>query len=289
MNMINNNLSILKKGSQMKNEIYSDLIRGAYIGIEKERLELMQVQIEKFELPYTHFLGIDKTIYKEKRGAYLASGWSKLNYIKSTFNEDKHIHILEDDVIISPVLKKTLFKILKSIENKEWDILFTDVVFSIDTNLFELENYFSIYKKERKLALLDIGNYNTLGCSSFIINKKSKKKVYNLLRSEESFTKTSFDKQIRNLFYNGSLKAMTTFPFLTKTSIHSRESTLEKRNITWDIVAELLREHFYINSEKESTNFHDLIDYVENIEIDKRKQLLLNIMKYRHSDEFQKI
>ena len=40
---------------------------------------------------------------------------------------------------------------------------------------------------------------------------------------------------------------------------------------------------------KESTNFHDLIDYIKSVEINKRKQLLLNIMKYRHSDEFKKI
>jgi len=279
----------------MLDKYYDSLVTGFYINVKKDidRNLLMAEQIKTLKLPYRKFQAKDKSLYQSyERPQYVAHGESNLEILKkglTTFNSHKHLHILEDDVTFSRDIKKYLSKVLKSLEHQEWDILFTDVILSLDTNLFELENYYEIYKNKNKLALLNLKEYNFAGSASFIVNNKSIKKVHGLLNHIDSFDKKAFDLQIRTLSHTNKLKVKTIFPFLTKTSINSQISTIENRNTTWEIASELLREHFYIDNEKETTNNQYLIDYFKTIKLNKRKELLLNIMKYRQSDVYTPI
>jgi len=274
----------------MLDKYYDSLVTGFYINLKKDidRDLLMAEQIKTLKLPYRRFQAKDKSLYQSyERPQYVAHGVSHLEVLKQGFDSHKHLHILEDDVTFSKDIKQYLSKVLKSLEHQEWDILFTDVTLSLDTNLFELENYYEIYEDKNKLALLNLKEYGFAGSASYIVNNKSIKKVHGLLNHIDSFNGKSFDLQIRNLSYSNKLKVKTIFPFLTKTSIHSRGSTIENRNKTWEIASELLREHFYIDSEKECTYNQHLIDYLKTIKLDERKELLLNIMKYRQSDKYK--
>lgn len=274
---------------------YNKLITGLYINHKssKDRAKLMQSQIETLNLPYQRFDAIDKSEYQQyKRPQYVANGISHLNILKHFSDSKKHIHILEDDVTFSPSMKTNLSRVIKSLENSEWDIIFTDVIFGLDNNLFELEKYFSIYKTEKKLALLDLQNYISVGAGSYIINKNSINKIYKLINTIDninSFNVKAYDLQLKDLIISQKIKAITIFPFLTKTSIHSRTSTLEDRNVTWDIASELLREHFYIDSNKEASSNQDLIEYLANIKTTQREELLLNIVKYRYSNQYKPV
>jgi len=268
----------------MLDKYYDSLVTGFYINLKKnsDRDLLMAEQIKILKLPYKRFQAKEEELYTSYvRPRYIANGVSHLEVLKQGFDSHKHLHILEDDVTFTKDIKKYLSKVLKSLEHQEWDILFTDIIFFLDTNLFELEYYYNIYKDKNKLTLLNLDRYVFAGAGSYIINKKSIKKVYGLLNNIDSFDKHAYDLQIRTLSHAKHLKVMLVFPFLTKTSIHSRTSTVEVRNKTWDIISELLREHFYIDSEKEPTNNQDLIDYVESIHVNKRKEFLLNLKKYK--------
>lgn len=273
-------------------DIYSKTMIGVYINVEtsKDRAELMQSQIDILKLPYQRFDAIDKSEYHQyKRPQYIANGISHLDILKHFSNSKKHIHILEDDVIFSPSIKIHLLRVIKSLENTQWDVIFTDVIFGLDNNLFEIEKYFSLYKNEKKLALLDLKNYIFVGTASYIVNKNSIDKIYKLMNNIDSFDTSAYDLQLKDLVHSQKIKALTIFPFLTSTSIHSKSSTLEDRNVTWDIASELLREHFYIDSNKEASSNQDLIEYLANIKTTQREELLLNIVKYRYSNQYKPV
>src|SRR5947208_179888 len=106
-------------------------------------------------------------------------------------------------------------------------ILFLEVGISDPKKMIDLMLDRSRFAKTGEFGFLDVSALNWFGALSYLINKKSKRKILNrlnnVLRLDEPY-----DLALRSLFKSGELKGLTIFPFVTTPSVHAKRSQLSE-------------------------------------------------------------
>lgn len=248
------------------------MYKGFYINLEKskDRNTLIQKNLKqlKIEKKYERVEGINgKEIYQnyetKLNPGSLGCWLSHEKILEENIGSDKHIHILEDDALLSPAVPK-MFNNLNL--NIEWDIIFTDVYFSLlsPNNFFKLFEKYKLFKEKNQISLMSLYGIPFNAATSYLVNKNSIEKLNKLLGKNYSGS-IKHDTAINNLVQQKKLKAYVTVPFIsTITSLNSNSTINETEHNTNLIAMDLIRKSFYIES-----NINNLHAEVENL---KRKE-----------------
>lgn len=149
-------------------------------------------------------------------------------FYELAFKYDGHVLLCEDDTIFSEDTSKIIEKVIGSLKNKPWDILYTDALFPDPwemVKLFKLRQ--RLEKAGKRIDLLDLAKINYCATGAFIVNENSKQKIFELIREYPSFFDISIDLVYRNLVHAGKLKAFCIFPFVTSLSALADISSIQ--------------------------------------------------------------
>ncbi len=142
-------------------------------------------------------------------------------------DDDKTFFIVEDDAQFGVRTCTLIDMVLKRNKDKDWDLLFTDVCIPNMTTMFELLKYRrDLRAKKIEVAFMDLCGVGFAGSTAYLINGKSKRKVYELLHSYTEIN-LPYDLFLRQLSHKGDLKIFSLFPFVTTLSDFSDESQIK--------------------------------------------------------------
>lgn len=145
--------------------------------------------------------------------------------------------ILEDDVIFSSNFKKQLEIILNHLKStsSSWDIFFLAQMTDLGNiratyQLINLSKTLGTKSSQEKLKIINSKSFYASGCSSYILNPKSKYKVCSLL---SKFSDAGFplpiDLCLMNLINNGAINSNFIFPYITGLECNG-DSTVQPSN-----------------------------------------------------------
>ena len=151
---------------------------------------------------------------------------SHVRALQQAIGAGAHVHILEDDVVLSPELVPALKGILAQRALDELDILYTDVFVPVDSNSLMM------YERERRrmvqvdpqtgletfrgVRLFELRGRAWASLSSYIVADRAVERVAGLLDAElRSGPSKPVDLIVRKHVNAGTLRAACTVPFLT--------------------------------------------------------------------------
>ena len=136
-----------------------------------------------------------------------------------------HLLIVEDDVVFSPRTERYLHQAVEKLSDRDWDIFYTDLIVEQEDDKKQL-----FWAKQRipenNFYLIDLHRFAFTGLTSYIVNKNSVWKMYEMLSRIDPMTKL-IDWHIKEYVNNGFLKAFTIFPFITSLSPEAENSTID--------------------------------------------------------------
>ena len=268
-------------------------VQGYYINLSDatERRNEMERQIEACGLGdnYHRFnafdwmqFGVEDKAIGARMGCYM----SHLAILEMHRDNRKYIHILEDDALI----EKSFPGILNSFMNLEfeWDILYTnaDVVGCQLPELLKMKECLETFKNKNVVTVIDLGNISFHGTSSYIVNKNSVNKVYELLKEKER--EMHVDSRLLQLVQSKKIKAFCSMPFISALSSFSEtslihDSSLEKSRT--NRLSKNFRKALYMNSNLQEIMI-DSININKEIEYSPFETIFHEFMKNRLSDDF---
>lgn len=159
------------------------------------------------------------------------------------------IWIMEDDVKIADktidLIEIALNKILK---NVAWDILFTDVGIPNIAVMSQLVLLRHAILENQSIECLNLNGWPFFGATSYIVNPKSIKKIFDLGNSTQ--LDIPIDLLYRKLAGEGKLNAYVTFPYLTTDSAEATVSQIQTaKTAQFDIVSSWFRKLTWIDGD----------------------------------------
>jgi len=234
---------------------------GFYINLDRStaRNTSMVSQLNALELNdiYSRFNAMEASYEGNPTNAPMKNGelgcWlSHVEIIKQHLNKDTHLHILEDDALLHPILS-TMPSLIDWLDEKvDWDIIYTDVYFHPPPSPEQFYRFIVAsdqFKKHKKLELIPLESFNVTGTTSYFINNKSLKKVYGLLNKQWESGKT-FDIFIANLIKSKQLNAFVTAPFITSICPEVSGSTISSYGDNTTTL-DLLRRSLFLDASPE--------------------------------------
>ena len=211
------------------------MYRGVYINLDRavSRRERMEQRLETagFKDFYERFSAIDGNTITYGPDAVpgtaaIGCTLSHLSVVKNGLEQDRHLHILEDDAVLHPDIGRVFEQFLSLQRDKDWDLLMTDIFLPPDLYLFKyLHKTYLELSNSGSLSFLDIGSWEFAGASSYFVNKNILEKFLQLMEHEFP-VQTPYDLRIRELARHKSLKVFVCFPFFSTVSEQSSESTI---------------------------------------------------------------
>lgn len=172
---------------------------------------------------------------------------SHLELWKRCRGSKPHIHILEDDALMHPLMHPILSQIP---DMESWDLLFTDVYFhpppAPDKFITLRENYRSFHQRNN-ITLADLLEIPFTGTTSYLVNSRSLDKLIGLMDRQWE-TNVTIDVQLQKLVRERKLRAFVTIPFLSTLHELNEDSTAGGQGINLRVLNEF-RASFYVNSD----------------------------------------
>lgn len=197
---------------------------GYYINLASsvQRNQNMQQELQRHKLQdkYTRFeaiRGADSPLRKETtlNDGHLGCWESHRAIWQQAMHLNKHVHILEDDAIIGSYMASVLNGL--NLDDKAWDLLFTDVFFHPPPSIFQFDWMNKIKKKYATSKSITLSNLQGLpftATTSYVVNRNSLPKMLKLFDGKWREGK-SFDTFLTPFVSAGSLRAFVILPFLT--------------------------------------------------------------------------
>lgn len=216
-----------------------DDILGLFINLDRspERRKACEQMITSAKLwgSYKRLVGVDGLLaIKEypnqgytpgKLGCWL----SHLKSLEAGLDHERHLHILEDDFIFTPIFEsfqKDFNNITKPLG--DWDLIFCDIDLAGMNEVFLMKNLIqrvTSLEADNTIGFEDASKLYAAGNSSYVVNHASKQKVFKLMR--EGFgSGLPNDLYLRKLIREKRLKAFVTLPFVTSVSDDFNQSTI---------------------------------------------------------------
>ena len=142
-------------------------------------------------------------------------------------DDRKSAFILEDDALFGAQSCAIIDDTLKKNRDLDWDILYTDVCIPTAATMLDLIKLRQTLAQTNRISLMDLSKMAFAGATAYIVNAKSKRKVFELLDAEAAIN-VPYDLVLRNLIFASSLKGFTLFPFVTSLSDLSESSQIQK-------------------------------------------------------------
>jgi GR25 family glycosyltransferase involved in LPS biosynthesis len=153
--------------------------------------------------------------------------------------------IVEDDAAFGYRTCTLVDAILKQNKDLDWDILFTDVcVTSLKTMIGLLQYRRELTAKKIDIAFMELVQMGFAGSTAYIVNAKSKKKLYDLLAAAHVID-LPYDLYLRHLIHTGALKGYSLFPFVTSLSDFSEDSQIktadaDRPDMAWNMFRKMV-------------------------------------------------
>jgi hypothetical protein len=136
----------------------------------------------------------------------------------------RHVHVLEDDVLLSPELLLVMRSLLSRGVLDSFDLIFTDTFVPLDPA--HIRSYEQAYRRRRppgpgeaflpEVSLIDLKGVYWACTSSYVVAQRSLKRIAALLNDAlRAGPSEPVDLYLRRLVNNGELKAAVCLPFVT--------------------------------------------------------------------------
>jgi GR25 family glycosyltransferase involved in LPS biosynthesis len=164
--------------------------------------------------------------------------------IQENLEEQELLFILEDDAIFGKDTCEIIEKIIGMDQNIDWDILFTDVCVPHLGTMADLLKLRQQLVATNQVRLLDLKLLPFAGSTAYILNSKSKNKIYNLLNLDGDLA-IPYDLYLRKLIYESKIKGFVVFPFITSLSESSEESSVQSigtkmTDLVWNLYRKMI-------------------------------------------------
>jgi len=204
----------------------------------KDKIETNFQACKKLGWTLSRFAAVDTADVKNQnilgraKPAEKACFLSHKKLIGSKLAGGKTFFILEDDAIFGARTCDLVDTILHQNRNLEWDVLFTDVCIPEITTMFELLKFRRKLGSEKlEIAFMDLSKTVFAGSTAYLVNAKSRQKVYDLLDAAREID-LPYDLYLRQLIRNSLLKGFSLFPFVTSLSDFSEASQIRSMDVT---------------------------------------------------------
>lgn len=179
---------------------------------------------------YRRFEAIPGAQAEEQKETTLSAGqlgcWlSHLAVWREARGASTHLHVLEDDAALSPLLLPVLDQL--ELDDSSWDLLFTDVYFHpplTPERFVQLCQAREAFLRQQKIALIDLQSLPFTGTTSYLVNRSSLPRLEGALAGGWRRNQT-IDVAIQELVRSGTLRARLIFPFLSTLSPEHVAST----------------------------------------------------------------
>lgn len=171
------------------------------------------------------------------------------------------LHVVEDDIILSPQLPQVLDWAISAGHLDKYDLLFTDVAVPLLNDACHAYKAFydAIVKRDTAgnitdtaFAVLDMRELIFASASSYLVNPASIGKLAGLLHKELMAGATMpVDLHVRKLCHQGVIRVGCIFPFVTTVDIDTSLSTMTEKRFD-DLpamAANMLRRSFFIGAD----------------------------------------
>jgi GR25 family glycosyltransferase involved in LPS biosynthesis len=234
---------------------------GFYINLDRsrERRSHMEVQLARFQVQdiYRRFAAADGNVL-DLPNSRLTIGEigcfiSHYMVLRQNIGCRNHIHVIEDDTVMSDVMRFAINQLTSSDSLETYDMIFTSTgLFA--KNIIECKRLFEATKIIRdstgQVVSCNLGSIEfSSSMNSYIVNFHSLPKILGFYEDHlHKGANTPVDLFIRTMVQQGKLRATCLFPFIT-TDLPAIESTIADRSgsstsrLSWDIV----RRSFFIN------------------------------------------
>jgi GR25 family glycosyltransferase involved in LPS biosynthesis len=211
---------------------------GTYINLDRspERRAQIEAELARCNLEhYTRFAAADGNILNLSAPS-LAPGvvgcWtSHYLLLKQNIGSEKHLHVMEDDIIFAPSVARVISWAIESGCLDRFDILYTDVSIPLLNDAYKIYKAFydkTVTRDEEgnvrsvQFEVIDISKILYAGMTSYLVNKNSIAKLHNLYEAEtRSGLSLPIDLFIRSKSHAGALKVGCIFPFVTTFRLES--------------------------------------------------------------------
>jgi glycosyl transferase family 25 len=219
---------------------------GYYINLDRStaRRAKMEEQLRTLALDtaYTRFPAVDGRSLGVPKGPFspgeIGCFASHAKLLNAAAAMQQHIHVMEDDVVLSAQMMRTLADFIAQGVMEKVDVIFTDVFVPIDPTHLAL--YQRVCRtncgpdrepgreKVHSVGLLDLKGKVWACTSSYLVGQRSVARIAHLLDDEaRSGPRSPIDIALRTLVESGEIKAACTMPFLTSIELASAlESTV---------------------------------------------------------------
>ncbi len=203
------------------------------------------------------------------------------------------VMVLEDDACFGKrtgeKLVEAMGKIMSS--NFPWDIFFTDVIFGELSQMADLiwDNKIFQRREKQMFKIFDLKGWTFCGMSAYIVHPNSKKKVRDVLKSQVIVDHLN-DIYIRDKVQEGTLRALTIFPFLTSVSNYAANSQVQSDEFEVAIrVINAFRKLCWNDVDLESLDPKELLQGLDEGFFDKESEFFGELVKVMASKKFKLI
>jgi GR25 family glycosyltransferase involved in LPS biosynthesis len=283
---------------------------GFYINLDRsaQRKEEIESQLKQLQLfpQYSRFPAADGNVLNLERSSILSSeiGCFTSHYLilEKNLNQTDHLHVIEDDVILSPATKPTLQMLPYSGVLDNFDIIFTDTCVPLDLytiraykNLFDS----SVEKNEsgrimalKKYTVVDLKDSYIAGMSSYLVHKNAVAKMHEIFRQAMKIgLRQPIDLFLRDKIREGVIRAACIFPFITSIRLeHLVTSTMSDRseyNLSL-LAISLIRHSFFVECDWAKCN-KLIVDHFKPDKQDMHQNLLSCVFNFVLSDRYQPV
>jgi GR25 family glycosyltransferase involved in LPS biosynthesis len=213
---------------------FGDSVEGVFINLDRavERRAAMEKQLADIRLPYpvARFAGVDGRRQAGCPEGLLAGQYgcwlSHLGTLERSLPSERHLHVMEDDALLSPKLA-VLPEMAQALDlGSSWDVLYLDATLVELTDMYRMFDWVQQARPGGRAHLHRIpAEFTVYGTHSYVVNGSRKKYLHDFMRSY-LHAGVPIDNVFASGIQKGELEAYLTAPFLTSGHDASLVSTV---------------------------------------------------------------
>src|SRR3954462_8973303 len=168
-------------------------VAGVFINLDRatERRAGIEAQLSRLRLPYwfERFAGVDGKLQTRLPGKLTPGQYgcwlSHLAVLERSLNDDRNLHVIEDDAIISAKLE-VIPDALRALTDagEAWDILYLDATLVEILDMTRMFEWVQASRQEGAVHVHKIPpDFTLYGMLSYIVNSSRKKHVHDFLQA----------------------------------------------------------------------------------------------------------
>jgi GR25 family glycosyltransferase involved in LPS biosynthesis len=155
------------------------------------------------------------------------------------------LFLMEDDMVLGKSTAATVNNFLQVCDSYDWDIAYTDLCIPQPRTMLDLVKLRHELTDSNEVRLLDVKDFAFAGATAYLVNHRSLDKLAGLLAEEEQLD-IPYDLVLRKLIYEGKLKGLVFFPFITSLSDEAETSQIQQ-DVSADLIWNAFRKLVWVD------------------------------------------